>query len=163
VKSAAFYIWAITRAIELRRNGDGGCRARAEQAIAAIQKDEAGELRVLCAEIERSFLHLPEGLDPMDQEVLRVAWGALALYTGYRSGVHYVDDHLATIAEWTALRAFDANPFKGMGPADERRHKSTPKYHEQRAAARQEARAAELARISAKRGIVEIQALRDRP
>lgn len=155
--AAEFYIWAVERAVELRGAGcEGGVLLRAQQVLDALRSGDAARQAELCKEVERAFLHV-EGLDGLDSSVMRAAWGALALHTGYRTGNFYLDDYLGQIAGTKAFRAFEAIAGRGMGAADERRHRSTTKYYDERNAARDNAHAAELRAVLAQRKAAGLQ------
>jgi len=157
VTAAEFYIWAVERAVELRGSGcEGGVLLRAHQVLEALRGGDLTRQTELCFEIERAFLHV-SGLDGLDYSVMRAAWGALALHTGYRIGHNYLDDYLGDIAGIKAFRAFEATAGRGMGAADERRHRSTTKYYDERNAARSGAKAAELLGVLAQRKAAGLQ------
>jgi len=157
VKAADFYIWAVERAVELRGSGcEGGVLLRAQQVLEALRGGDLNRQTELCLEIERAFLHV-SGLDGLDHSLMHAAWGALALHTGYRTGSFYLDDYLGNIAGTKAFRVFEATAARGMGLADGRRHRASTKYFEQRGAARDNAKAAELQVVRAHRSAAGLQ------
>lgn len=108
--SLAYYRWAIARALEhCGTSCEGGIRARCEQIASALIEWKPEAQALLRDEVERLRLEIERGaLDCLSHDALSIAWGCLAIHTGYRADTGYIDPALISMAGLVAYRRADA-------------------------------------------------------